>query len=123
MHDKGSHHRESALGSSVDRRRMTGVGCFGKPATLINMLHRLMAQYERGTGRTNAPRACPSPANCAACQLMNRLTLEFRAAGVVSSSRDDQRKRVAGFFFFMDHNRAWISVFTRNKVILSLRLA
>jgi hypothetical protein len=102
---------------------MTGVGCFGKPSTLIDMLHRLMAQYERGAGRTNALKARPSPVNCAACHLMNRLTLELRAAGVVSPSSDDQRKRVAGFFLYMDHDRARISVFTRNDLIRPLRFA
>jgi hypothetical protein len=123
MHDKAGHHRKRALGSSVDRRRMTGVGCIGKPASLINMLHRLMAQYERGAGRTNALREYPSPVNCAACHLMNRLTLEFRKADVVSPSSDEQRKRVAGFFIYLDHDRARISVFTRNEVIPPLRLA
>ena len=123
MHDKVCHHRKSGPGSSVDWRRMTGVGCFGKPATLINMLHRVMTQYERGAGRNNAPSECPSPVNCAARHLMNRLSLECRMSGAVSVSPDVQRKRVAGFFFYMDHDRARISVFTRNDAIPPLRPA
>lgn len=123
MRDKVCHHRKSALGSFVEWRRMTGVGCFGKPATLINMLHRVMTQYERGAGRNNAPSACPSPVNCAARHLMNRLSLEYRMSRFVSASPDAQRKRVAGFFFYMDHGHARISVFTRNDAIPPLRPA
>ena len=76
--------RESALAPSVVWRRMTGVGCFGKPATLINMLHRVMAQYERGAGRMDALRICPSPVGCAARHLINRLSLECRAPEAAS---------------------------------------
>lgn len=115
--------RKSALGPSVDWRRMTGVGCFGKPATLINMLYRVMAQYERGAGHMDALNACPSTVRCAARHLMHRLSMECRASGVVTSFTDDQGERVAGFFFYMDHDRARISVYTRNDAMPPFRPA
>jgi len=115
--------RKSALGPSVDWRRMTGVGCFGKSATLINMLHRVMAQYERGAGRMGALNACPFPVGCAARHLMQRLSMECRASGDVASSTDDQKERVVGFFFYMDHDRTRLSVFTRNDAMLPFRPA
>lgn len=115
--------RKCALGPSGDWRRMTGVGCFGKSATLINMLYRVMAQYERGAGRMNALNACPSPVGCAARHLMHRLLMECRASGVVASPTDDQGERVAGFFFYMDHDRARISVYTRNDALPPFRPA
>jgi len=102
---------------------MTGVGCFGKPATLINMLHRVIAQYERGAGRMEASSACPSPVGCAARHLLRRLSMECVASGVSASSPGDLGGRVAGFFFYMDHDRARISVFTRNNAIPTFRSA
>lgn len=113
--------RKRALSPSADWPRMAGVGCFGKPATLINMLHRVMAQYERGAGRMEVLNACPSPVGRAARHLMQRLSMEGRASGVAASSTGEQGARVAGFFFYMGHDRARLSVFTRNEAMPPFR--
>jgi len=115
--------RKSALSPSANWSRMAGVGCFGKPATLINMLHRIVAQYERGAGRMEVLNACPSPVGCAARHLMQRLSMECRASDVAASSIGDQGTRVAGFFFHMGHDCARLSVFTRNESIQPFRPA
>ena len=113
--------RETAWEPSKGWRRLTGGGCFGKPATLINMLHRVMAQYERGAGHMDELGACPSPVGCAARHLMHRLSLECYASRVVSPPIDAQGERVTGFFFYMGQDRTRISVYTQNNAMLPLR--
>lgn len=119
-------HKKEAAGEAIwghrkRRRRMTGVGCFGKPATLINMLHRVMAQYERGAGRMDEPHACPSPVGCAARQLMNRLSVECYASNGVPVAFNAQGGRVTGFFFYREQDRVRINVYTQSSGMLRLR--
>jgi hypothetical protein len=119
-------HKKEAVGETIwghrkRWRRMTGVGCFGKPSTLINMLQRVMAQYERGTGRMDEPRARPSPVDCETRQLMKRLSLECYASNGVPGAFDAQEGRVTGFFFYMEQDRVRITVYTQESGILRLR--
>ena len=113
--------RETIWGHRKRYHRMTGVGCFGKPSTLMNMLQRVMAQYERGTGQMNEPRGCSSTEGRAARQLMNRLSLDRYASDGVPGPVDTQGDRVKGFYLYMEQDRVLINVYTQNSGMLLLR--
>ena len=96
-----------------DWRRLSGLGCFGKPATLITMLVNVMAQYERRTAQAE-DRLVNAPAvACAVRHLMRRLSEECRAFNGLPPSEAIHVERVAGFFIHSDCGRTRIRVFTR----------
>lgn len=96
-----------------DWRRLSGVGCFGKPATLITMLVNVMAQYERRTGEAQDRFVNASAVGCAVRHLMQRLSEESRVFDGRWSAEATQTERVTGFFIHSDGTRTRIRIFTR----------
>lgn len=96
-----------------DWRRLSGVGCFGKPATLITMLVNVMAQYERRTGEAQDRFVNASAVGCVVRHLMRRLSEESRVFDGLPPSQALQSERVAGFFIHSDGTRTRIRIFTR----------
>ena len=96
-----------------DWRRLSGVGCFGKPATLITMLVNIMTQYERRTGEAQDRFVNASAVGCAVRHLMQRLSEESRVFNGLPPSKAIQAERVAGFFIHSDGTRTRIRIFTR----------
>jgi len=96
-----------------DWRRLSGLGCFGKPATLITMLVNVMAHYEQRTAQADDCLVHASAVACAVRHLMRRLSEERRAFDDRSPAEAIQTERVTGFFIHSDCGRTRIRVFTR----------
>ena len=96
-----------------DWRRLSGVGCFGKPSTLITMLVKVMAQYERRTAQADDGFVHASAVACAVRHLMRRLSEERHAFDNCPPAEAIQTERVTGFFIHSDCTRTRIRIFTR----------
>ena len=99
-----------------DWRRLSGVGCFGKPDTLITMLENIMAQYERDIGQAEDCIVHGSAVACAVRHLMQRLSEERRAFDDRPPAEAIQTERVTGFFIHSDCGCIRIRVFTRKSM-------
>jgi hypothetical protein len=96
-----------------DWRRLSGLGCFGKPATLITMLVNVMAQYARRTAQADDCLVHASAVARAVRHLMRRLSEERRVFDGLPPSKAIQVERVAGFFIHSDCTCTRIRIFTR----------
>ena len=106
-HDRQGRQSFSAL---ERRHRMTGVGCFGKPAILLDMLHRIAAHNEGGADPTVRKATAVSSLGAAVQCLIACLSKEM---GETEPPPAGPRARVAGFYLHSEGGRARISVFVR----------
>ena len=97
----------------LDWHRLSGVGCFGKPDTLITMLENVMRQYERNIGQAENRLVKASSMGDAVHHLMLRLSEERRAFDDLPPCGALCAERVAGFFIHSDGGRTRIRIFTR----------
>jgi hypothetical protein len=121
MPDRGCAEPQGHRRNSHDWRRMSGLGCFGKPETLITMLVSVMAQYERSAGQAENRLARSFAVGCAARHLMLRLSAQYRAADGPPPFADARAYHVKGFYIHADGDRVRIRVFTRETASSPLR--
>jgi len=100
---------QPAAGRSVDWRRTTGVGCFGRPAILIQVLHRIMAQVGSAVERDN-PIVDTAWLDGGAGPLIARLSRQLHSP---AQPLPEGRPRVAGFFLYAKGGRLQIRVLTQ----------
>ena len=94
-HDAG---QQRPVKRPADRRGMTGLGSFGKPAALIERLHQILARYGASARQKGGlpEGACPGHA---LQSLIERLTTQMQVPGRHSALR---HPRVAGFYIYRE---------------------
>jgi len=100
-----------------ERRGMTGLGSFGKPAVLINRLQRIMARYEKCSSKGDrVPDGTWSGQTVQ--PLIERLIVQLQAGPRYSTAGTP---RVAGFYFYRKGGEITIRMLTKDSALRCCR--
>ena len=114
MPDSQTIWRRHPITLSPNRHRMTGVGCYGKPAALIRRLRSILRKSEHAATDAMADHNGACALACPVRHLLASLAESDDATGLSAASHAIRPDQVVGFFIFRNRGQTRLRIVMRN---------